>query len=164
VRSTVVMIASSLFHPGLYQEKRLGRTGARAESWVLLVLRLLRIEQLAVGVPGTQAGGTDPWTVAIFGGGYNSSNLFDDVNNGRLETVTGTGDQFVSFTRAEADIAGFLLLSSSRREGIDDVRFAGPTVPEPRTLVLLGVGVLMLVLGQTAHRAMQAVRRRTRHA
>ena len=100
-------------------------------------------------VLGTTPGGMDPWTAVIFGKG---SDDFIEINDDRLETVSGTGDAFVSFTTPAYDIAGFLLLTSTRRESIDNLSFNTPEIPEPSTILLLATGLAGVVTKIRGHR------------
>lgn len=93
-------------------------------------------------IVGTVAGGNDPWTVVIFGG--DNGEIFDEVNNHRLQVVTGTDNATVTFSQQTEGIAGFVLLTSSRYEGIDNLRFDTPQLPEPASIALLGIGITTL--------------------
>jgi len=95
-------------------------------------------DYVSFNIVSRRPGQMDPWMVAIFGAG---GSIFDEVNMRRLEVMTGTGDGFVSFTSPGFDIAGFVLFASSRREGVDNLSFNTPQVPEPTTLLLLATGL-----------------------
>jgi hypothetical protein len=91
---------------------------------------------LSFAVVGTQAGQTDPWHAVIFGLGD-----FGGVTS-PLEIVSGTTDRVVTFLRPQRDIWGLLFVTTSSFEGIDDLTFNTPAIPEPTTLVLVGSGLV----------------------
>jgi PEP-CTERM motif len=75
-----------------------------------------------------------------------------------LESITGVGNNTVTFSRPEADIGGFVLLVSSRFEGIDNLRFNAPAfppvvVPEPQSIAMLVSGLAAIALGRLRGKA-----------
>jgi hypothetical protein len=77
----------------------------------------------------------DGWEVQFFGPDYNTV----------VDTVTPSigGDTFVSLYRP-GGIGMFVLFSPTHQEGIDDLAFDAPVVPEPGTLLLLVTAAGML--------------------
>jgi hypothetical protein len=58
-----------------------------------------------------------------------------------LDSVSGTTDTTVIFSRTIPDIHRFVLFASTRYEGIDNLSFNTPDIPEPATILLLGTGL-----------------------
>jgi hypothetical protein len=85
---------------------------------------------VAFDVVATQQGQGDAWTASIY-----------DRDNHLLSSVSGTTDGPVVFSRTVRDIHRFTLIVSSRWEGIDNLSFNAPQVPEPATLLLFGTGM-----------------------
>lgn len=100
-----------------------------------------------VGTPPDQAG---QWTVAFFDDTYQPF----DLTTGLIGTVSGSADQFVTFSATNRRIARFVFINSgpNLRQGIDTLSFNAPQTPEPATLVLLGSGVASLYLGRVRRR------------
>jgi len=86
-------------------------------------------------VIGTQ--GT--WTVLFFD---TTNQIYADLQTGLIGTITGTSDQVVVFSSANP-IGRFVFIPSvlNGPTGIDNLQFEATSVPEPATLVLLGLGV-----------------------
>ncbi|HEV2802147.1 MAG TPA: PEP-CTERM sorting domain-containing protein [Pyrinomonadaceae bacterium] len=87
---------------------------------------------VSLSVVGTQAGQTGAWQVIFYG-----------VNGATLHTVSGTTDQFVTFSSTMQNIAFFRLYATSSNEGIDTISYNAP-IPEPATLLLFGTGLAAL--------------------
>ncbi|MFN2596630.1 MAG: PEP-CTERM sorting domain-containing protein, partial [Pyrinomonadaceae bacterium] len=101
-------------------------------------------------VVGSPPGDTGQWTVAFFDDTYQPFSL----TAGLIGTVSGTGDQFVSFSTDGPRISRFIFINSgpNLQQGIDTLSFNAPQTPEPATLVLFGSGVASLCLGRARRR------------
>jgi hypothetical protein len=97
---------------------------------------LAKTDFLSFFVVGTRLGQTVPWSIAIY-----ESN---DPIAGRgtlLDSITGTTDRLVTFSRPGADIGSFAFTGPSFA-GIDNLSFNTPTqIPEPTSMILLGTGL-----------------------
>jgi len=91
---------------------------------------------LALSVVGTQPGQSGQWALHVYGRG------------GLLDVQRGTTDTRLVFDRPTPDINQFILFTSSSFEGIDDLTFNAPVVPEPGTILLLGGGLAALARGR----------------
>ena len=81
-------------------------------------------------VIGTQGGQTAQWTAAVY-----------DENLALLDSITGTTNRQVVFSFAVPRISYFVLFTTASREGIDNLAYEKPTIPEPATLLLLATGL-----------------------
>jgi PEP-CTERM motif len=97
---------------------------------------------VSFSVVGTDAGQIDPWRALFYG-----------LNGDVLGTFSGTTNGLVSLRRPAPDIHQFVLFNTESFEGVDDLSFNSPVVPEPSTLILVGSGLIV---------AVRSVRRRYR--
>ena len=96
---------------------------------------------VSFAVVGTQPAQTNPWTALVFRGEGVHTNVFNPTV---LSTISATSDATLTFGSPEGDIGGFILFTSNSHEGIDNLTFNTPAVPEPSTLLLLGAGLVGL--------------------
>ena len=83
-------------------------------------------------------GSQGTWTVLFFDD--TSQNIFD-AHTGLLTTITGSTDQVVVFS-SDVGIGRFVFIPSviNGPTGIDNLQFEATAVPEPASLILLGIG------------------------
>jgi len=91
-------------------------------------------------------GSQGTWTALFFDD--TNHNLFDS-HKGLLTTITGNADQLVTFT-STVGIGRFVFIPSGLNvsEGIDNLQFEATAVPEPASMILLGLGMA----GALAHK------------
>lgn len=125
------VVTGSLFGGVFFGERRPGAEVDRlGKLWTDLV---------AFNIVGTTPG-ESVWVAEVFG---------DDPAGGRLllDSITGTSDQRVVFSREGPDVDFFTV--SLNGAAVDDFTFNPPVVPEPATLTLVGTGLAATVV---AHR------------
>jgi hypothetical protein len=71
-----------------------------------------------------------PYTISLF-----------DRNGALLDSTTGWIAQGFGFTRQSPDIHAFTFQPGLPGQGLDDLRYTPPVIPEPATLLLTGTGL-----------------------
>jgi hypothetical protein len=99
---------------------------------------------VSLRVVGTVPGQTAFWSVLFYDRDVFSPRFGGDLDQGLIGSVNGTTDREVSFSYPTG-IRSFLFLPSGLNvlnEGIDTLTFNPPQIPEPGTVILLGVGLV----------------------
>jgi PEP-CTERM motif len=86
---------------------------------------------LSFDVVGMSPGSLDSWRVVVY-----------DWHDKVLDTVNGTGNGTVIFSRAFGEITSFVFFGGTASQGIDNVRFQTEPLPEPATLTLFATGLI----------------------